>query len=957
MMVLLTPHPQPEKALYLGVNQYVRALLKWLPRHGVEFVDMEDQADIVHATIGNDKPGRIDVLTVHGLHPTAEIDEGNAVWEINRRVISSLRRAKKVIVVSEWVADILRRDMRFEPTVIPMGIDPGDWVDLKKGSYSTAVYVLWAKNRVGGVCDPKPLNELAERCPDITFVTTFGDKAPNVTVTGLLPWAQMKPVINDASIYLALSKETFGIQTLEAMICGVPVLGFNWGGTKEIVEHGVTGYLAEPGDYDGLAEGLHACLKNRRAWGKAAKDKVMANWQWKDLTLRLLAVCEDVLKSHKGPRVTVVIPCYNYGRFVARAIQTVLKQSYRDFELIIIDDGSTDDSWEEIQNAIKGDDRARALRQENQGVAHARNRGIAMGKGEFIACLDADDGMAEDFLAVLVPALERADRDVGIVYSSLAMMRDDGIGEKSRWPPQYDFGYFLKHRGNCVPSLCLFRREAWERAGGYKQRFKPIEDGDLWMQMGVAGYRGIKATEDALFLYNYHPNSATLDSEGRINTAPDNLKWQPWIKDRQAPLACLAKPPNGSWPVRNYDRPKVSVIIPVGPGHEGIVVDALDSLLAQTERHWEAIVVNDTGRRLDLVGYPFVKIINTQGGKGAGAARNLGIGRVAAPLILCLDADDYLEPECLEYMLGVHQVYGGIVYSDCNLIRDGETVHHEFPDWNPDMLFQGTILGVTSLMPKTVWEEVGGFDESLDSFEDWVFWLDACMKGHCATRIDVPLYNYRHLTGARREVGVAMKETMRPYFEKKYGPYLAGEETMGCTGCGGRRAAVRQIVQRGNPGPSRMATTQNLGGGSKMADPVLIRFVPDIEGARNYKAPSGRVYRFGGAARERYVMPEDVDFFVSRREFALVQAAPPPPKVAAKATPQAPETVPQASKSDAQSLTDVKGIGPASAKKLREAGIATTADIMKQTPEDLAKVLGFSLGRIRGIIKNAMELL
>lgn len=147
-----------------------------------------------------------------------------------------------------------------------------------------------------------------------------------------------------------------------------------------------------------------------------------------------------------------------------------------------------------------------------------------------------------------------------------------------------------------------------------------------------------------------------------------------------------------------------------------------------------------------------------------------------------------------------------------------------------------------------------------------------------------------------------------------------------------------------------------------MADPVLIRFVPDIEGARNYKAPSGRVYRFGGAARERYVMPEDVDFFVSRREFTLAQTAPQPPKVAAKATPQPPETVPkgptsvpQASKSDAQSLTDVKGIGPASAKKLREAGIATVADIWKQTPEDLAKVLGFSLGRTRGIIANAME--
>lgn len=949
MKVMMLPHPQPERSLHLGVQQCARAWMKFMPRYGVEFVDSEDQADVVHHVIGSAEKARVDVLSFHGMHPTAEGDDSGASFGINARVIAALRKAKKVVAVSEWIADILRRDMRFDPVVIPNGIDPADWASLKKGGYSTATYALWAKNRVGGVCDPTPLNELVKLCPKMAFVSTFGDKAPNVTITGLLPWAQMKSVINDASVYLALSKETWGIQTLEAMACGVPILGGNWGGTKEIVEHGVTGYLVNPGDYDDLVHGLHACIKNRKAWGQAAKEKVMATWQWKDLTRRLVDVFEDVLKPHEGPKVTVVIPCYNYGQFVGRAIRTVLNQSYRNFELIVVDDGSTDDSWEEIQNAIRDDDRARAIREENSGVAHTRNRGIAMGTGEFVACLDADDGMAEDFLAVLVPALERAERGVGVVYSSLALMQPDGTGVKSRWPPQYDFGHFLKHRGNSVPSLCLFRREAWERAGGYKQRFKPIEDGDLWMQMGVVGFEGRKATEEVLFLYNFHSDSATLDSEGHTNPAPDNLKWQPWIKDKQAPFACVSKPPQGSWPVRNYDRPKVSVIIPVGPGHEEIVVDALDSLLAQTERHWEAVVVNDTGGRLDLVGYPFVRTFNTRGRQGPGVARNRGITEAQAPLILCLDADDYLEPECIEYMVKVHEVYGGIVYSDCHLIRDGRVERHEFPDWNPDTLFQGTILGVTSLMPKKVWEDVGGFDEGLESWEDWVLWIDACLKGYCGTRIDIPLYNYRHLTGARREVGVAMKETMRPYFEKRYGPYLSGEEKMGCAGCGGRRTAVRQIVGLNNPKPTTRAVSNNPKGGSVMAEPVLIRFLPDIQGKRNFKAPSGRAYRFGGSSRERYVLPQDVDFFVQRADFALVQTAPSPPSMP-PVRKRAPDAPPQE-----KALTDVSGIGPASARKLKEAGITTISDIMNQTPEDLAKILGFSLERTRKIIQNSLE--
>lgn len=945
----------------MGVQQYVRALLKWLPRYDVEFVDNEQEADVIHATIGSDLRNRIDILTFHGLHPSAEGDDSGQAFGINARVIGTLRRAKKVIAVSEWIADILRRDMRFDPVVIPMGIDPADWDRLKRGTYSTATYALWGKNRTGGVCDPRPLNELAKRVPDVAFVSTFGDEAPNVTVTGLLPWAQMKAVIKDASVYLALTKETWGIQTLEAMACGVPILGANWGGTKEIVEHGVTGYLVRPGDYDDLVEGLHACLKNRNAWGKAAREKVMASWQWKDLTRHLIDVYEETLKPHRGPKVTVVIPCYNYGEYVARAIRTVLEQSYRNFELIVVDDGSTDDSWQEIQNAIKGDDRARAVRQENQGVAHARNRGIAMGMGEYIACLDADDGMAKDFLAVTVPAMERADRSVGIVYTGLALMQDDGYGVTSGWPPSYDFGHFMKHRGNCVPSLCLFRREAWERTGGYKQRFKPIEDGDLWMQMGVVGFEGLKITQEPLFLYHYHPGSATLDDQGHVKPAPDNLKWQPWIQDRQAPFACLSTPPKGSWPVRNYDRPKVSVIIPVGPGHERVVVDALDSLLAQTERYWEAIVINDTGGRLELVGYPFVRMHNTRGEVGAGAARNIGIAEAQAPLILCLDADDYLEPECLEYMLRVHEVYGDIVYSDCWLIRDGERLYHEFPDWNPDQLFKGTILAMTSLFPKKLWEDVGGFDESLDSFEDWVFWIDACLKDYCGTRIPEGLFNYRHLTGLRRELGVEMKAMLRPYFEKKYRPYLLEGEIMGCQGCSGRRNAVRQIV-RSNPGRGAHNPAPTTTGGNPMAEPILVRYTGPSVGKRTFRgAVSGSIYRFGGGPhRERYVRPEDVDALVSRTDFevATVPPAPPKPRVVAKAAaPPTPAEHPllEPEKPKAVALTDVTGIGPASARKLKAAGITTMAAIMEKTPEELAPILGFSLGRTREIIKNAME--
>lgn len=957
MKVMLVPTPNLG-SLHLGIQQCARAWLKWLPRLGVELVDTEDQTDIVHMTIGTESRDRVDVLHLHGLHPTGEIDEGDWAFKVNAKVIENMRKAKTTICVSQWVADILKRDMHFAPIVIPNGVDMADWNGLKKGTYSDAVYALWGKNRVGGVCDPKPMNELARRAPEVAFVSTFGEPADNVRITGLLPFAQMKSVINDTAVYLALAKETWGIQTLEAMACGVPVLGFRWGGTKEIIEHGVDGYLAEPGDYDDLVEGLYVCLKNRKAWGKAGREKIEARYQWRDLTQRIVEVYEEVLKPHMGPKVTVVIPCYNYGKHVGRAIRTVLEQSFADFELIVVDDGSADESWGEIQDAIKDDPRARAIRQENMGVAHARNRGIAMGAGEYIACLDADDGMAQDFLAITAAGMDRQSRDVGIVYTGLALMREDGYGHASPWPPEYDFGYFSQLRGNCVPSLCLFRREAWERAGGYKQRFKPIEDGDLWMRMGILGFEGRKVSREPLFLYNQHVNSATLDSEGRLNPHPDNLKWQPWMKGMGTPpFACLANPPKGSWPVHNYDQPKVSVVIPVGPGHETLVEDALDSLLAQTEPHWEAIVVNDTGKPLNLMGYPFARTFTTKGkGKGPGAARNIGIASAEAPLILCLDADDYLEPEFLEQALKVSSQYGDIVYTDCWLQRDGETLYHEFPDWNADLLFNGTILAMTALFPKAVWEEVGGFDERLDSFEDWVFWIDACIKGHCGTRIPWPGFTYRHLTGQRREEGVAMKAAMRPYFERKYGPYMKGEAQLSghCGSCGGRRAAVRQIVARNNPGIVASPQRKSMGG-ANMADPVLIRYIGGAVGKRIYKGPSGGAYRFDAHQVEMYVRAEDVDFFAQRRDFVIVEVAPPPPKV--KKTPPPPAPTETVIFEAVPSLSNIKGIGLASEKKLKEAGITRIAEVALMSPEALGKVLGLAQSRIAKIVESAKAML
>jgi glycosyltransferase involved in cell wall biosynthesis len=98
--------------------------------------------------------------------------------------------------------------------------------------------------------------------------------------------------------------------------------------------------------------------------------------------------------------VSVVIPCYNQARFLGEAIESVLSQSYRAFEVVVVDDGSTDNTSEVVARYAGADAGVRLIRQENRGLAGARNRGLAEAEGEYVVFLDSDDRLLPDALQV-----------------------------------------------------------------------------------------------------------------------------------------------------------------------------------------------------------------------------------------------------------------------------------------------------------------------------------------------------------------------------------------------------------------------------------------------------------------------------------------------------------------------------------------------------------------------------
>lgn len=120
----------------------------------------------------------------------------------------------------------------------------------------------------------------------------------------------------------------------------------------------------------------------------------------------------------RSPRVSVVVPCYNYGRFVTEAVDSILAQTFRDYEVIVVDDGSTDNTPEVLRGIT--DPRVRVLRKENGGCASARNAGRALARGEFLTFLDADDLWRPTFLERQVAVL---DAEPGVSFCFTDMVR------------------------------------------------------------------------------------------------------------------------------------------------------------------------------------------------------------------------------------------------------------------------------------------------------------------------------------------------------------------------------------------------------------------------------------------------------------------------------------------------------------------------------------------------------
>lgn len=195
-----------------------------------------------------------------------------------------------------------------------------------------------------------------------------------------------------------------------------------------------------------------------------------------------------------APIISVVIPTYNSAHWIARTMASIVHQRFRAIEILVIDDGSTDDLPSVLKPFVDRDPRIRIIRQENRGLAGARNRGIMEARAEFVATIDADDLWHPDFLTATYAALN-ADPSAPFAFAySFRITEDDRVLRyiRPRTPPRHDLVGLLSLNSVGSGSAGLFRKDALEAVGGFdeamgKEGLHGAEDWKLALRLAHRG--------------------------------------------------------------------------------------------------------------------------------------------------------------------------------------------------------------------------------------------------------------------------------------------------------------------------------------------------------------------------------------------------------------------------------------------------------------------------------------
>ncbi len=215
------------------------------------------------------------------------------------------------------------------------------------------------------------------------------------------------------------------------------------------------------------------------------------------------------------PKVSIIIPAYNAMRYLPKTLDSVLQQTHRDFEVLIINDGSSDAIIEWVSKIT--DTRVQLITQSNQGVSAARNTGIALAQGEYIAFLDADDLWEPTHLEKQVSYLDNNPK-IGVVYTWTQLI-DECDRPTGRIFASHASGMIwqelLENDVISTGSSAMVRRNCLDTVGGFDTELAHAEDLELWLR--IARQHQIGVIKEPLTMYRQHPHNTTKNREKMLH--------------------------------------------------------------------------------------------------------------------------------------------------------------------------------------------------------------------------------------------------------------------------------------------------------------------------------------------------------------------------------------------------------------------------------------------------------
>ncbi len=216
------------------------------------------------------------------------------------------------------------------------------------------------------------------------------------------------------------------------------------------------------------------------------------------------------------PKVSVIIPTYNRADFLSSCVNSVLKQTFEDYELIISDDASTDRTKQYVES-ISDPRVVYVCNKTNRGVAATRNSALKISRGDYIAFLDDDDEWLPEKLSFQVEKIEKSPSDIGGIYTGVSYL-DLELGEITSVSDPHIRGNILNEilpENFLVTSSLLLRKSCFEKAGLFDERFQFGEDFDMWIR--IASYYKFDFIKEPLVKYAIHESKITLNYQKVIS--------------------------------------------------------------------------------------------------------------------------------------------------------------------------------------------------------------------------------------------------------------------------------------------------------------------------------------------------------------------------------------------------------------------------------------------------------